>query len=264
MKLYPEVVVTVYKNGTGAGIQDLMAHRSQVAMISRPLSDSELTVGIWAIPVAKDGVAPIVNQKNPYLSRLLKMGLSTDEFKKIFTGSGKMTWGEFLDTVAHDRIVTFTRQDESGAADIWAGFLYTTSSELKGTKVVGDDAMIKAISENPLAIGFCNFSYAFDVKTGGRMKDISVVPFDLNFDNKVKSSEYPFDNIEKAHRSLWLGYYPKNLCRELIMGALGKPSDPLTREFLKYALTRGQDYVSGTGMCKLNDVYIRWSMDRLN
>ena len=264
MKLHPEVTVTVNKNGTGAGIGDLLTHRSQVAMISRPLADTEMTSGVWVIPVAKDGVAPIVNRKNPYVRKLMKMGLSTDEFRRIFTSAEKLTWSEFLDTAGHDRIVPYTRQDESGAAEIWAGFLYIKSTDLNGTKVVGDNEMIKAVRENPFAIGFCNFSYAFDERTGEKAEGIQVVPFDLNFDNQVKSREYPFDNLEKAHRSIWLGLYPKNLCRELTLGTLGKPSDPLVKEFLKYTLTEGQNYVAGSGMCKLNDVYVRWGIERLN
>ena len=264
MKLHPKVQITVSKTGTGQGIADLISGKSLVAMISRPLTDSEITSGVWVVPVAKDGVAPIISQKNPYLKKLLSMGLSTDEFKKIFTGEKPVTWGELLDTAGREKVVTYTRQDESGAADIWAQFLYVNSSDLKGLKVTGDEEMIKAVSENPFAIGFCNFSYAFDIKTGEKLKEIQIIPFDLNFDNKIKTREIPFINLEKAHRSLWLGIYPKTLCRELTMGTIGKPKDLLVKAFIQYALTAGQADVKSVGLCELNNVYIRYCLEQLN
>ena len=100
--------------------------------------------------------------------------------------------------------------------------------------------MIKSIQGNPLAIGYCNFSYAFDPGTGERIKDIQVIPIDLDFDKIIDRKEVPFSNINKAHRGLWLGYYPKNLTRELTFGSIGKPTDPAILEFLNYALTTGQ------------------------
>jgi phosphate transport system substrate-binding protein len=263
MKIHQGVKIQIFKTGTGQGIQDILSEKCQVAMISRPLTDDEIKSGVRIIPVAKDGVAPIVSQKNPYITRILKRGMSTDEFIRIFTGEKTITWGELLDTISKVNVVTFTRADESGAADIWADFLYKRSSDLRGNKVSGDEEMINSIRNNPYAIGFCNFSYAFDVKTGERKKDIQIVPFDLDFDNVIESKEVPFNNLEKAHRGLWLGLYPKSLCRELTIGTVGKPTDKAIIEFIKYTLTTGQDDVKIVGLCELNNVYIQYSLDQL-
>jgi len=263
MKIHPGIKIEVFKTGTGQGIEDIISQKCQVAMISRPLTEDEIISGVWVVPVAKDGVAPIISQKNPYIKGILKRGMSTDEFIRAFTEEKAMTWGELLDTTAKEIVVTFTRGDESGAADIWADFLYKNSSDLKGIKVTGDEEMIKRISENPFAIGYCNFSYAFDIKTGERLKDIQIIPFDLDFDNVIKSREVPFSNLEKAHRSLWLGIYPKNLCRELTLGTVGKPTERVVVEFIRYILTVGQNYVKIAGLCELNDVYIQYSLDQL-
>ena len=114
-----------------------------------------------------------------------------------------------------------------------AGFIFKEQSDLKGIKVTGDDEMIQSIQKNPLVIGFCNFSFAFDIPTGERKENIQIVPFDLDFDNKIDRKEIPFKNLEVAHRSIWLGFYPESLCRELSIACPGKPSDPLIIEFLK-------------------------------
>jgi phosphate transport system substrate-binding protein len=263
MKIHPGVKIEVIKTGSGQGLTDLLAGRNQLAMISRPLTDEELSIGLWTIPVAKDGVAPIVNQKNPYLHQIMKRGLNPEKYIRIFTSNKSLTWGELLDTTGKEPVVVYTRADLSGAADVWADFLFKKSADLKGIKVTGDEEMIRSIQENPFAIGYCNFSYAFDPATGERIRDIQVIPFDLDFDNIIDGKEVPYSNLEKAHRGLWLGIYPKNLCRELTIGSLGKPTDPSTQEFLRYILSEGQAEIKKTGLCELNNVYIRDALSRL-
>lgn len=263
MKIHPGVKIDVSTTGTGQGIADLKDKKIELAMISRPITPDEKVAGIWAIPVAKDGVAPIVNQKNPYLGRIIKQGLSPDEFLKVFTGDKPMTWAELLDTTGSEKAIAYSRADESGAADMFAAFFFKKATDLKGSKVTGDYEMIKSIQQNPLGIGFCNFSFAFDIKSGERKENIQVIPFDLDYDNKIDRKEIPFKNIEEAHRSVWLGLYPEILCRELLIGSMGKPSDPAIVEFLKFVLAEGQQDVKEMGLCTLNDVYVRYSQESL-
>lgn len=263
IKINPAVKIVVNTGGTGQGIEDLKSDKVQLAMISRPLTDAELGEGIWTIPVAKDGVAAIANQNNPYIGRILKRGLSPDEFLKAFTSDKPIHWGELLDTIGKEKVIVFTRADESGAAEVFAGFLNRESSDLKGAGVIGDIEMIKSVQKNSLAIGFCNFSYAFDPATGERIKDIQIIPADLDYDNRIEAREMPFNNLDKAHRGLWLGLYPKNLCRELLIGSHGKPKDTVIVEFLKFILTDGQDDIKSSGLCELNDVYVGYSLDKL-
>ena len=263
IKIHPGVKIEISTTGTGQGIADLKDKKIHLAMISRPITPDEKEAGIWVIPVAKDGVAPIVNQKNPYLSRILRQGLSPDEFLRVFTGDKPLTWAELLDTTGSEKAIAYSRADESGAADMFAAFFFKKAADLKGNKVTGDYEMIKSIQQNPLGIGFCNFSFAFDIITGEKMENIQVIPFDLDYDNKIERKEIPFKNLEVAHRSVWLGLYPETLCRELLIGSMGKPSDPAIVEFLKFVLTDGQENVKEMGLCTLNDVYVRYAQESL-
>jgi phosphate transport system substrate-binding protein len=263
MKIHPGVRIEVSENGTGQGIADLINRKVQVAMISRVLSDAEQDTGIWVIPVARDGVAPIVNQKNPFIKRIIREGIAPDKLIRLYTMEAPVTWGELLDTISKEKVIVYTRADESGAAAIWANFLYKEEKDLKGIKVNGDPEMIRSIQNNPLAFGFCNFSFAFDEKTGERINGIQVIPIDLDFDHVIDRNEIPFSNIARTHRGIWLGYYPKNLCRELTFGTLGKPTDMVIIEFLKYVLSKGQEVVINSNFCELNDVYIRYALETL-
>jgi phosphate transport system substrate-binding protein len=263
MKIYPDVKITVAGTGTGEGIDDLIGKKIQLAMVSRPLTEEELTDSIWVIPVAKEGVAPIVNQKNPYIKRILERGITPEKLIRLFAVNKSVTWGELLDTTSKEKAVVYTRSDESGAAVIWANFLWKESKDLIGKKVVGDEEMIKSIQADKFGIGFCNFAYAFTPGTGDRVTDVQVLPIDLDFDKSIDKKEIPFSNINKAHRGFWLGYYPKNLTRELCLGSQGKPTDPAIIEFINYTLTKGQAEVGSSGFCELNDVYIKNARERL-
>ena len=124
MKIHPGVSIDVRVTGTGQGIADLIDKKVQLGMISRPLNDEEKEAGIWVIPVAKDGVALIINQKNPYMTRIMKRGFSPDEIQKLFTVDNPPGWGELLDTAGKESVMVHIRGDESGAADMLAGFIY--------------------------------------------------------------------------------------------------------------------------------------------
>lgn len=263
MLIHPGVKIEVNKVPAGEGIRDLISGKCQLAMISRPLNDEELNAGILVIPVAKDGVAPIINQRNPNIDKILSQGLSPDELMTIFSSGKQLAWGEVLGNDSRDKITVYIRSDESGASDIFAQFIYKEPSDLKGIEITGDDEMIRRIQENPLALGFCNFSYAFDATSGERIKDIQIVPTDLDFDNKIDRVEIPFSNLQEAHRSLWLGFFPDQLCRELTLGMMGKPTDPAIHEFLYYVLGEGQSGITNSGLCPLNNVYIKYSLNLL-
>jgi phosphate transport system substrate-binding protein len=263
MLIHPGVKIELKRVPAGEGIRDLLAGKCQLAMISRPLTEEEINAGILEIPVAKDGVAVIINQKNPNIDKILSQGLSPDELMTIFSSGKQLAWGEVLGDDSKDKITVFIRTDESGAADIFAQFIYKKSSDLLGTEVIGDDEMIKSIQGNPLAIGFCNFSYAFDASSGERTTDIQIIPTDLDFDNKIDRVEVPFSNLEEAHRSLWLGFFPDQLCRELSLGSIGKPTDPAVLEFLYYVLGEGQSNVNQSGLCPLNNVYLKYALNFL-
>lgn len=263
MNIHRDVKITILETGTGQGIADLIDKKTDLAMISRPLSDDEKDSGIWLIPVAKDGVAIIVNDKNPYMSRLMKQGLSPDEIQQLFTSSVTPSWGALLDTSGNDKPAVFIRADESGASDLLADFCYRKASDLKGTGVTGDKEMIASVAKSPLAVGYCNLSFAFEAPSGDRREHIQMIPFDLDFDNTIGRTETPFKDLETAHRSIWLGIYPENLCRDLAIVSLGTPGNPAILEFLGYVISDGQEFVKNMGLCELSSVYIRFARESL-
>jgi len=253
---YPSVKVKVYEKGTGEGIKDLIDKKASIAMVSRDATPEENNGVLWKIPVARDGVGLIVNSKNPYLNDILTRGFTQAELAKIFTSPKQILWSNFIDTKDKNPISIYTRADNSGAAEVWANFLFCTQSDLKGKACEGDPGMIDCIKEDIYSIGYCNLNYAFDNKTKIRKTEIQVIPIDLNNNGKVDKKEEIADNLMDFERNVWSGKYPKCLCRYLYLATLEKPTDPVIIEFIKFTQGKGQEIVTESGLCQLNSIEI--------
>jgi phosphate transport system substrate-binding protein len=249
----PGVKFGIETTGTGTGLDAITNGAIHLAMVSRPLTDEERSAGFFPVPIAKDAVVLIINRENPYIQSILERGLDPRILAQVFTGEEQMTWGDLMETSVSDKVNLYTRSDVSGAASLWASFLYSKQSDLKGTPVEGDAEMIQRVQNDKFALGYCNLTYAYDNVTRQRKENIQVVPIDLKYNKKISTADQPYETLEKIHRAIYLGIYPHELCRKLCLVSEGRPTDPLLLDFLRWTLTEGQAVVSPTGYCEFNN-----------
>jgi len=261
--LHPGVNIQLEKSGTGKGIDELLAGEVQLAMISRELNALEVQKGLFQIPVAKDAVVIVMNADNPNREAIMRQGLSPRILAELYTGAKSYSWGELLNTEAEEPVKILTRSDASGAAEILANFLMKTQTELTGETVSGDEEMIEMIKGNPGSIGFCNLSYAYDAETGYQIPGIQVIPIDMDMDGRVDRNEQSFETIDKMYRTMWLGLYPRDLCRRLSFVYKDNPIDPNLKHFLIWVLQDGQDMVEESSCCQFNNVEVNLSLKLL-
>jgi phosphate transport system substrate-binding protein len=76
----PDVSIEIQQSDSSTGMTSVIAGICDIGMASRNLKDSELEAGLVPTIIAKDGLAVIVNKKNPI------QDLSFDQVKSIFTG----------------------------------------------------------------------------------------------------------------------------------------------------------------------------------
>jgi phosphate transport system substrate-binding protein len=262
-KIHPAVQFSLERSGTGEGLESLRSGKCQLAMISRPLTQEEQDSGWHQITVGKEAVVLIVNRNNPFLPRMMKRGINPHALQPVFSGGNSVTWGQLLDTVNTRQVIAYTRADPSGTAEVWANFIWKTQTDLKGKKVTGDDEMVQAVGRDQYAIGYCNLSYAYDIKTGNRVDNIQVVPLDINFNAQVDRKEQPYETLEKMHRAIWLGLYPRQLCRMLYFVTNNKSKNPVLTDFIRWSLTQGDSCVKQAGFCGLTNMEKNLSLDAL-
>jgi phosphate transport system substrate-binding protein len=86
--LNPNVNIEIQMSDSSAGMTGAIDGTCDIGMASRELKDSELNV-LSATPIALDGIAVIVNNKNPVTN------LTKDQVKGIFTGT-MINWSDVI------------------------------------------------------------------------------------------------------------------------------------------------------------------------
>jgi phosphate transport system substrate-binding protein len=254
-KTHPYAQFEVNAIGSGRGLNEIINKKVDLAMIS-----SDVTAGmdslLWMIPVARLGVVPVVNPKNPYIGEILKKGITKEQLSELFNINNAKTWGDIYGKPGKDKIDVYLRSDSSGATDVFGRYLWLQKTEMKGTPVDGEQKMIEAVGKDPLALGYVNFIYAIDISTGRFNPNLAILPFDMNSNGKIDIKENFYDSVPHLQRAMWMGRYPCALTRNLFFAANGKPATKELVEFLIWVLTDGQKFVAGQGYIELHSFEI--------
>lgn len=230
--------VAVTGGGTGTGLSSLISGTCDIAMSSRNIKEKEIALaekkGIHPneIKVALDGLAVVVNLKNPIDK------LTIDQLAGIFTGR-IVNWKELggMD----EKIVILSREVNSGThvyfkehvlrkldpaskEEFAPGALMLSSSQAIADEVAG----------NLAAIGYYGMGYI-----SAKQKPILVA--------KDDKSEYEKPTIENVLN----GKYP--ISRPLLVYTNGTPSG-IVKKFVDFALSKeGQEIVLATDFVPIKE-----------
>jgi phosphate transport system substrate-binding protein len=264
-KIHPGIKVEVSAGGAGQGMTDTLSSQSDLGMISRSIYPEEISKGAVWVSVTKDAVVPVVNTKNPVATNLLTIGMNKSTFSGIFIKEDITSWGATVgEREIRKTIHVYTRSDASGAGDIWAKFMGNyTQNDLKGIGVSGDPGIAEAVKNDPLGIGYNNVNFAYDPATGKPIEGLMVVPLDLNGDGKITINETFYQTRTDLLRAIDTGIYPSPPARELNLVAKNSFSG-ITKDFVQWILTDGQQYVSETGYIQLPNDELKTELGKLN
>lgn len=231
MQENPGEFIAVTGGGSGTGFSSLISGTCDIAMSSRSIKDKEIALakqrGInpFEIKVALDGLAVVVNPKNPVSK------LTLDQLAKIFTGkitNWKEVGGLDYNIVILSREVNsgthvyfkehvLRKGDPNGKEEFAPGALLLSSSQ----------AIADEVAQNPSAIGYYGMGYI-----SSKQKPIMVA--------KDEKSEYETPTIENVVN----GKYP--ISRPLFLYTNGQPQG-LVKKFVDFCLSKeGQDIVLKT------------------
>ena len=256
----PGIRFDISSGGAGKGMEDVIAHKVDIGMVSREVTPEEVIQGAYPLAIARDAVFVLVNAENPALDELLAHGLTRDTLAKIFVTGQVKSWGEAVgDPAISDEIHIYTRSDICGAAVTWSSYLGGTQDDLLGDGKFGDPGIVQALQKDPLGIGYNNLIYAYgfgDVAPQGTV----ILPLDLNANGRADPDEI-LDTRQKAADAVALGLYPAPPSRELYLVTNGKP-DGIVQAFLEWVLTDGQAYVERSGYIKLADEQLMISLEK--
>jgi len=260
---HPQVRINVSAGGAGKGMADALAGSVDLGMFSREIMSAEKDRGVWWVAVARDAVLPTVSTRNPVLRQLKAQGLTRKQFKGIFIDKTITVWGALAGTSNQDPINVYTRSDACGAAGTWARYLGGLQEDLQGIGVYGDPGLADAAKKDPFGIGYNNTIYIYSTKTNQKYPGLEIIPLDLNNNGSLEPDENFYDTMEAVMKAIGTGKYPSPPARELYFVARSKPDQQIVLTFLKWILTKGQNYVSEAGYVPLGAAEINQQLKKL-
>jgi phosphate transport system substrate-binding protein len=213
MASHPGVSIDVQGGGSAAGIMATQSGTTDIGMSSRNLQGSETT--LWSIEIARDGIAIIINPKNPI------MNLTLQQVADIY--DGKTTNWDQIGGKKGD-IDVFTREDGSGTRSSFESLVMGKNQIMARSMVENSNGAIRQlVADDPAAIGFISLG----------LVDSTVKALDLA-------------GIVPSRANVVDGTY--NLSRPFLFLSL-KPPEGLVKDFIDFTMSaQGQKILYDQGL----------------
>jgi phosphate transport system substrate-binding protein len=181
----PDTTFDIAAEGSTTGIAALIDGTAQIGMSSRQVKPAEKTaaqaksVSFNEIIVAHDGLAVIVNAKNPIAN------LTKKQVAQIFTGEVS-DWSAVGGTPG--KISIYTRNTSSGTYSDWKELAMNKRDYAGGSqKMAGNEQITAEVGKNPNGIGYVGLAY---LKASGvkpvKIDNVEVTP------ETVRSNAWPY------------------------------------------------------------------------
>jgi phosphate transport system substrate-binding protein len=152
MSQYPQSHIYVQGGGSTAGVEAVMTSTANIGMSSRNLIGDEKK--LYAVTIAKDAIAIIVNPKNPV------QDLSLDQIRQVFSGNIS-NWKE-VGGLSHP-IVLVTREEGSGTRESFQKFVMGKEDiNLEALVQDSNGAVRQVVASNHDAIGYISLGLVND------------------------------------------------------------------------------------------------------
>jgi phosphate transport system substrate-binding protein len=252
-KIHSGIKIDVSAGGAGKGMTDALAGLVDIGMVSRDITLNETAQGAFYVAVSKDAVVVTVNENNPVLQDIQTKGFKRSVFMGIYIYGNITTWGQAVGNLSlTSKIDVYTRSDSCGAADVFAKYMGATQSKLKGTAVNGDPGLAEAVVTDSSGIGYNNVAYAYDANTTKPVDGLAIVPIDINGNGIIDANESFYATRSEIVNAISSGAYPSPPAREENLVTKGNFTG-VTKEFVKWILTDGQQYCLAAGEVPLPD-----------
>lgn len=164
---HPNVQVTVGVSGTGGGFKKFLEQQPSLRIdindASRPIKPTELEtarklgIDFIELPIAKDGIAIVVNSKNTFVDHL-----TVDELKRMWEPGSKVNnWKEVRDGLPDVPLKLYGPGTDSGTFDYFTEAIVgkEKASRSDFTMSEDDNVLVQGVEGDLGAIGYFGFSY---------------------------------------------------------------------------------------------------------
>jgi len=213
MASHPGVSIDVQGGGSAAGIMATQSGTTDIGMSSRNLQGSETS--LWSIEIARDGIAIIINPKNPITD------LTLQQIADIYDGK-TTNWDQIGGKKGE--IDVFTREDGSGTRSSFESLVMGKNQIMARAMVENSNGAIRQlVADDPGAVGYISLG----------LVDSTVKALDLG-------------GIVPSRENVVNGTY--NLSRPFLFLSL-KPPEGLVKDFIDFTMSaEGQKILYDQGL----------------
>lgn len=228
----PGKTVQVTGGGSGTGIAALINGTTDIAQASRSMKDTEKAqvqqkrgAPAVEIPVALDGLAIFVNEKNPLPS------ITLAQLASIYMGE-TTNWKQLGGEDAP--IVLYGRENNSGTYAYFKEHVLKDEDFAAETQTLpGTAAVVNAVSRDPRAIGYGGIAYAAGIRQVPVKKDADSTAVAATLEN-VSNGSYPISRF----LFLYTAGQPTGDVKQYIDFALSPEGQKIAGEVGYYPLPR--------------------------
>ncbi len=234
MKSHKDVKVSVGIAGTGGGFKRFVVGETDINDSSRAISQKEIDAckknGIEYIElkIAIDGLSVVVNPANDWVK-----GMTVAQLKKLWApGSTVKKWSELDPTWPDTDIKLYGPGPDSGTFDYFTEAIVGKAKESRPdySPSEDDNVLVQGVNGDKNSLGYFGFAYYSD-----NADKVKLVPISNGDD--VSQAVLP------TEETILNGTY-KPLSRPLFIHINKKSlQKPQVREFVKYYLAQGQEFV---------------------
>jgi len=217
----------------------------------------------WKMVIGRDVIVPVMNSENPYLTQLIRQGVSQKKFAQIFNNPDKQNWGILLADGQNALVHIYMINDESIKEGV-AKFLKSSRISVAGINVGTKDEVIAAIQKDPYAIGFCKVVNVMGPDNQSLVNRIQLLPIDKNGNGTIDYMENIYSDANTFLRGVWIGKYPKALYSNIYAVSKAQPANEAEIAFLSWILTDGQQYMNANGYCALESTESQSQLNTIN
>lgn len=256
--LKPEVKINLVNISDNSANSD--ASFSFVSTQSMPSNSNEMN---WKMVIGRDVIVPIINAGNPYLTKLMRQGVSQEKFAQIFNNQDKQNWVTLITDAQKASIHIYMINDESVKAGV-SKFLESNKVPIGGIILGTKDEVVTAIQNDPYAIGFCKAVNIMSPDNQGMVENIKILPIDKNGNGTIDYMEDIYSDANSFLRGVWIGKYPKALYSNIYAVSKVQPTAENEIAFLSWVLTDGQQYMNSNGYCALVNTESQSQINKIN
>lgn len=204
----------------------------------------------FKLVVGRDAIVPVMSTRHPQKELIMEKGISAEEFARIYSSTGQLTWGEVLGNSDQHPVQAYI-PGESCAKNYLADFLQTDVESFVGIETMEPGEMLKKIGSDPGAIGFCSLACLMNLENSEMDAGIGYVPVDMDGDGRIGEFENIYKSGSMLSHAIFVGRFPRSLYSRVYALTAEQPAGGNEMAFLEWMIGDGQLTLASAGMMEL-------------